>query len=170
MSGLASRITPIISRYQPTEEEKEMYKNYKDDKTLLQQADKFLMKVGEGWDVGEFLLVWRLARLPVYSSYSTNPSLHGILYCPLPALRGYGAVLGSIYCLSNSTKFQDGISWSRNHHHETFSLQLLYFHFVALMLLQCIILDSSASSLLQTFEHGCISPLLWFGPHVLSQV
>lgn len=32
-------------RYQPTEEDKEMYKNYKGDKSLLQQADIFLMKV-----------------------------------------------------------------------------------------------------------------------------
>lgn len=35
----------ILCRYQPTEEEKEMYKNYKGEKTLLQQADVFLMKV-----------------------------------------------------------------------------------------------------------------------------
>lgn len=34
-------------RYQPTEEEKELYKNYKEDKSLLQQADIFLMKVSE---------------------------------------------------------------------------------------------------------------------------
>ena len=34
-----------IFRYQPTEEDKEMYKNYKGDKSLLQQADVFLMKV-----------------------------------------------------------------------------------------------------------------------------
>ena len=34
-----------LKRYQPTEEDKEMYKNYKEDKSLLQQADVFLMKV-----------------------------------------------------------------------------------------------------------------------------
>ena len=33
-------------RYQPTEEDKELYKNYKGDRSLLQQADMFLLKVG----------------------------------------------------------------------------------------------------------------------------
>ena len=35
----------ILCRYQPSEEDKEMYKNYKGDKSLLQQGDIFLMKV-----------------------------------------------------------------------------------------------------------------------------
>ena len=35
----------VITRYQPTEEEREMYKKYKGDKSLLQNADTFLMKV-----------------------------------------------------------------------------------------------------------------------------
>lgn len=35
----------LHTRYQPTEEDKEMYKRYTGDKTLLQQADVFLMKV-----------------------------------------------------------------------------------------------------------------------------
>ena len=32
-------------RFQPNDEEKEMYKNYKEDKSKLQNADRFLMKV-----------------------------------------------------------------------------------------------------------------------------
>ena len=32
-------------RFQPTDEEREMYKNYKEDKGMLQNADRFVMKV-----------------------------------------------------------------------------------------------------------------------------
>lgn len=35
----------LCLRFQPSDEEKEMYKNYKDDKGKLQNADRFLMKV-----------------------------------------------------------------------------------------------------------------------------
>ena len=35
----------LLHRFQPTQEEKEMYRNYKEDKSLLQTADTFLLKV-----------------------------------------------------------------------------------------------------------------------------
>ena len=35
----------LACRFQPTDEEKEMYKNYLEDKTKLQNADSFLLKV-----------------------------------------------------------------------------------------------------------------------------
>ena len=37
----------LVCRFQPTDEEKEMYKNYLEDKTKLQNADTFLLKVHE---------------------------------------------------------------------------------------------------------------------------
>jgi len=36
-----------LKRFQPTQEDKEMYKNYKGDKSLLQNADTFLLKLSE---------------------------------------------------------------------------------------------------------------------------
>jgi hypothetical protein len=35
----------LVCRFQPTDEEKEMYKNYLEDKAKLQNADTFLLKV-----------------------------------------------------------------------------------------------------------------------------
>ena len=35
----------LFGRFQPNDEEKEMYKNYKEDKSKLQNADRFLIKV-----------------------------------------------------------------------------------------------------------------------------
>ena len=44
--GVYCKPTSVMStRFQPNDEEKEMYKNYKEDKGMLQNADKFLMKV-----------------------------------------------------------------------------------------------------------------------------
>lgn len=37
--------TYMYGRFQPTDEEKEMYKKYVEDKTKLQNADTFLLKV-----------------------------------------------------------------------------------------------------------------------------
>ena len=37
----------LVCRFQPTDEEKEMYKKYLEDKTKLQNADTFLLKVHE---------------------------------------------------------------------------------------------------------------------------
>ena len=38
-------VSILHCRFQPTDEEKEMYKNYREDKNKLQNADAFLMKV-----------------------------------------------------------------------------------------------------------------------------
>jgi len=45
MNSVVGSLVCLFHRFQPTQEEKEMYRNYKEDKSLLQNADTFLMKV-----------------------------------------------------------------------------------------------------------------------------
>ena len=60
-----------LGRFQPNDEEKEMYKNYKEDKSKLQNADKFLIKVHHfnftSHNIMECMLQWQLCDVPMLS-------------------------------------------------------------------------------------------------------